>query len=68
MADADTKVLVQGLLETQRCAAGIEGELERIIRVLGPFAFVRGFQVREPLICGQHINGALEGQAQAGER
>jgi hypothetical protein len=55
---ADLPRLLPGLVGHQ---AGIEGELQGLVRVLGPLALVRGLEIREPVVGGEDIDGALEG-------
>jgi hypothetical protein len=41
--------------------AGIEGELQGVVRLLGPLALVRGLEIREPVVGCEDIDGALKG-------
>ena len=41
--------------------AGVEGELQGVLRLLGPLALVRGLEIRESMVGREHVNGALEG-------
>jgi len=42
--------------------SGIKGELQRMVRLSGALALVRGLEVRKLVIYGKHVDGPLERQ------